>query len=340
MIETEDIKEYLETLRLLCLRRATGKTGPPFPTYSETDLEERKVKTKEDDELYESIRTKLTNNPNAIPVIPFFIKFSKTLPDFWYFIRSRFKSYRERSDFINSSFEDSLRKIEFIGQQNALTLPFQLNENNLTGQYTSTNATQGIESLDIDIRYLDSLIEQLEKTTDPNRLTAFWNICIYGRMVTQHLQKILSHQEGFEEWYAPYQEFMKSDELMVFFKKTRNRLEKESLIYNVGVQVNIKNLKVPEDLIKFGPLPPGVVSFFVGDSIGGSGYIVKGTDGKLYKHYVELPREKIESGLILQGLPKNHKGEKIESPTIEKASRLYVDYLKALVKDAKVKFGR
>jgi hypothetical protein len=86
--------------------------------------------------------------------------------------------------------------------------------------------------------------------------------------------------------------------------------------------------------------PPGATSFFIGDTLGGSGWEIQLPDGTTQKYYVQLPREwGIQINLRLPNPPTEHLGKPLTDTSIENLSRLYVNYLSELVTDAQKEFG-
>lgn len=336
----EPYLEIVERLRIITINRATGKTGdfiPYLPPAEETRI--RKL-TSQDNEEYIQLRQKLLTDMKLEYGVPIFIKVCHTMPEFWSYIKSRYKSYEERRKFLNSEYNQAIAEFEHRRKNvdNGFLVPIFQDSTPLEGN-EDDGPGPNFFALKKDLEVLDHWLNSFTNLKDSNRLASFWNIVIYGRMVTFHLHKLMSENQEFEIWYEPYKEFMKNDELMRFFKDIRNKIEKEGLIFPRGTSTHIRNLSLPEDLAKFGPAPPGALSFFIGDQSGGSGWIVKGPDGKGYKQYVDLPLEIGDSGLVLKEMPESHKGSTIQHPTLEKISKMYVTYLSNLISDARSRFG-
>lgn len=188
-----------------------------------------------------------------------------------------------------------------------------------------------------DIEYLKKCLADLNQKGNPRRIPAYWNIITFGRMITFHLQKQLKHELGFNEWYSQKQSEMREDPLLKFFVNARNELEKERLPAVANV-TNINHFESPKDLHKFGPPPPNNKGFFIGDNLGGSGWIVSGPDGNDYKIYVELPQEIGNTWMIVKNVPDSHLGVKLKDRSVEAICKIYVDYLTDLVQEAMIKF--
>jgi len=195
-----------------------------------------------------------------------------------------------------------------------------------------------LSSLRLEIDFLLSCLSDLKQPGNTRRTSAFWNIVTYGRMVTFHMQKLLSGMDGFEEWYTAKQEEMRDDELLIFFKQMRNIIEKEHFIRPANVAY-ISHLEIPRDLQRFGPPPPGAKGFFIGDQYGGSGWNVEGPNGQQFKVYVELPSDIGTTWMTLKEMPRKHLGKMLKDNSLESACTLYIGYLKELVEVAIDQFG-
>jgi len=144
----------------------------------------------------------------------------------------------------------------------------------------------------------------------PNlRLCGLRNLVIFGRVVTFVLQNLRSTEKNFDQWYDKFQEEMKSDQLLVFFKDIRNILEKEGEL-RLHVRTHLKHFTFPQDLSRFGPPPPYAKAFFMGDQLGGSGWEIQLPDGSVSKYYVELPIDIGSVSLHFPESPMSHQGKK------------------------------
>ena len=74
-------------------------------------------------------------------------------------------------------------------------------------------------------------------------------------------------------------------------------------------------------------------------NLGGSGYEIELPDGIIEKFYVNLPSDIVKANLHFPNPPESHLGKHITDNSIEHMSRLYLDYLQRMVKDAKNHFG-
>jgi hypothetical protein len=70
--------------------------------------------------------------------------------------------------------------------------------------------------------------EALDSYALPDLFTARLNALLQAaRSVTWVLQQEMRHDEGFEDWYGPWQERMRADERMRWLVEARNRIEKQ-----------------------------------------------------------------------------------------------------------------
>jgi hypothetical protein len=78
--------------------------------------------------------------------------------------------------------------------------------------------------------FIKKSLDDLAKNPHDAQLkqTSFANIVVWGRTVTFVLQNLRSAVgQEFDEWYQPFVEEMKKDQLLVEFKDARNDLEKQ-----------------------------------------------------------------------------------------------------------------
>jgi len=132
---------------------------------------------------------------------------------------------------------------------------------------------------------------------------------------------------------------MRFDPLLKYFYKLRSVILKKGIL-KTSVHVFIRRLELPYDLSRFGPPPPFAKGFFIGDQLGGSGWEVELPDGSKMKYYVELPSDIGSVSLHFPRPPSQHLGKKIGGYSIEKLSALYIEYLRKMVREAKIKFER
>lgn len=164
------------------------------------------------------------------------------------------------------------------------------------------------------------------------------NVATFGRAVTFALQNLRKKVDGFEEWYAPKVEEMKNDEVMRFFVGLRNDVEKKGeLGTHSGLHMNgVINI---HDLMSRFPPPTPDASFFIGDRIGGSGYIVRMPDGTEEKYYVAMPSQLLGLSLDMtvrfNDAPVGH-----EHRPVGEMCQEYLTKIRAILTEATSKFGR
>jgi hypothetical protein len=175
----------------------------------------------------------------------------------------------------------------------------------------------------------------LHDMKDPIRsISGLYNVAVFGRMVTFALQNMKNQVDGFDQWYAPIEADLRSDELANYFKNLRTDIEKTAK-QNTGGYVRINKMtgKQMSDLTS--SPPPGAESFFMGDTNGGSGWIVVLPDGTKEKYYTELPPDlHVETGLVLPNAP-----EKFRQVNAKILAAEYLDKISGVVEDAKKRFG-
>jgi hypothetical protein len=183
---------------------------------------------------------------------------------------------------------------------------------------------------------IELYLEGFPTTPDRRRtVAAMHNIVVTGRMVTFVLQNLRSKVQDFDVWYKPWEDEMREDPLLQYFKGLRNNIEKqgrEGVVSHTYINSFNSTCDMP-------PTPPGAVAFFIGDENGGSGWKVQLEDGSTQKIYIELPERIGCSWFSFEDLPHEHLGSQIAEDTLEGVSRLYVQYLQRLVEAAERKFS-
>lgn len=138
---------------------------------------------------------------------------------------------------------------------------------------------------------------------DPKRrMSGLRNLVVFGRAVTNVLQNLRSVRSDFDDWYGPVQKELESSHLMKFFYDLRSEILKKGDA-GVGNRVHIKSLNFPVDMAKFGRPPVRACGFFIGDSVGGTGWEVEVSTGIVEKYYVDLPPEIGSAGLYFRNAP-------------------------------------
>lgn len=177
-------------------------------------------------------------------------------------------------------------------------------------------------------------LEDLINGPTERKFVGLRNLIVYGRAITNVLQNLRSIEVDFDKWYKKYKDEMSSDPLMKYFYNLRSKILKEGIL-KTSTSMYIEKLQFPVDLQRFGPPPPNAKSFFIGDNLGGSGWEVQLPDGSVEKYYVELPHDIGSVSIHFPESPKIHLGQKIKDSSIEALSKMYIDYLRQVVEEAK-----
>jgi hypothetical protein len=175
---------------------------------------------------------------------------------------------------------------------------------------------------------------------DPSRwLPGLLNVAVFGRAVTNILQNLRSVDQKFDPWYAPKVLEMRADKLLRFFYELRTEVLKTARRVPTAHRTHIKHLELPKDLARMGPKPPGTTGFFIGDSAGGSGWLVRLPNGTQVPYYVDLPDDIGVVDMTIRGAPLLHLGQPVLDDSAASLSSLYVNYLRNLLDDADKVFG-
>jgi hypothetical protein len=159
-----------------------------------------------------------------------------------------------------------------------------------------------------------------------------------GRAAAEMLRRLKS-VDGYSEWWAPWSAEMASDPLMKYVYDARTPIlhtgDERGPINAVSVEFRSFSMA------QLPPGPPNTVGTFIGDPIGGAGWVVKLTDGSHEKVYFELPASgSVRIEVIYSDLPTMHLGERMDKPTIEIIVARYVAYIRRLIESAEQRFGK
>jgi hypothetical protein len=177
------------------------------------------------------------------------------------------------------------------------------------------------------------------QSDDPsNRIPGIHNVVVFGRSVTQGLQRLKTVVPGFQEWYSAKE--LEKDPLLAFFNKLRNAILKEVNLdvgYVAQIDHYITGIAMP--MLQGSP-PPGAVGMFMGEArTGGSGWVVRLPDGRQENYYAALsPDFQGRVTVHFPNPPAKHAGESIDDTSVEGLAKLYVDFLEQLVNDAEARF--
>ena len=204
---------------------------------------------------------------------------------------------------------------------------------------------------------LAEMIQQIEKTLNTMKMgidqyensshdqsqkdAGLRNAVVFGRAVTNSLQKLRGTEVGredFDAWYTPWQKKLKEDPGFKFLYQLRSQILKEGILKtSSGVRINHLNTSDAYELMKKAPF--NVKSMFIGDAYGQSGFKVILPDGSVEKYYIELPDcINVENVLEINDVP-HYKGY-YNNEVNNTATLLdyYYKFLCTMVTDAKLKF--
>ena len=125
---------------------------------------------------------------------------------------------------------------------------------------------------------------------------------------------------------------------MKFFYQLRSEILKQGEA-GVSGRLHIKRFNLGTDMSKFGKPPANARSFFMGDSVGGTGWEVEVSPGVIEKYYVDLPSEIGTAGLFFRDAPG------VTSPTdpaqgdVVSLCNEYISTLRKIVQSAEERFG-
>jgi len=160
-----------------------------------------------------------------------------------------------------------------------------------------------------------------------------YNVAVFGRSVTFALQNLRTVVgTDFDEWYEPHLAMMKASPLFKYFKNLRNEILKEGPP-PMASAMHVDHLNGADMARLTANPPPGAGMCFMGDPLGGSGWLVNMPDGSQEKFYVSLPNDmRVTMSLRLVDQPN-------PDVPITDLCREYVEALGAMVEDAESHFG-
>ena len=180
-------------------------------------------------------------------------------------------------------------------------------------------------------------LNELQGDQPERKLAGLRNLAVFGRAVTNVLQKLRSIEPTFDKWYSKYVAEMKNDPLLKYFYKMRSEILKEGFLRTTS-SLYIREFNSSTDMERIGIPPPNAKSVFMGDQIGGVGWIVELPDGTEEKYYGTLPSDIGKLTMFFPESPKKHLEENLGKETIDELGQLYFTYLKNMVDSAKQQF--
>jgi len=155
----------------------------------------------------------------------------------------------------------------------------------------------------------------------------FRNVAIFGRMVIFCTNNLRGKVEGFEEWDTDAKRRYFDNDVSKTMTDARNQFEKQASnpIFSC---THIKSFG-PQDRAKL-PRPANAIGFFIGDRLGGSGWMLRMENGDELPFYIDLPPE---IGEVKTVLP--HAGKTLDlmetAETYLRSLQCYLDELRAFV---------
>jgi hypothetical protein len=191
------------------------------------------------------------------------------------------------------------------------------------------NASEAIKSAEE--RLADAKFGLADMQIPARARSGFRNAVVFGRMVTFMLQNMRGHVPGFDPWYNEIVASLKADPMMKYFSDLRTEIEK-TIKPHLGAAFSINKFDTTQ--LQQIPKPRGAKSFFMGDSNGGSGWLVELPDGSEEKYYIDLPGDwDVKAQLTLPGAP-----DSFNQDNAIDLVREYPERLGEIVADAKIRF--
>jgi hypothetical protein len=169
------------------------------------------------------------------------------------------------------------------------------------------------------------------------RMSGLRNLVVFGRAVTNVLQNLRSVRPDFDEWYEPVRSDLESSPLMKFFYQLRSEILKKGEA-GVSSRLHIKSFSPATDMAKFGKPPKNARRFFMGDSLGGTGWEVEVAPGTMEKYYVDLPLDIGTAGLFFGNAPGVTNPMDPTQGDVVTLCKEYVDTLRRVLQSAEDRF--
>jgi hypothetical protein len=180
----------------------------------------------------------------------------------------------------------------------------------------------------------------LHSDTEARRTAGLRNVIVWGRSVTNVLQNLRSviEKQAFDSWYEPKQIEMRAEPTFKYIYELRSQILKEGTHGQTTGGVHIRSMN-QWDIVK-APKPPGAGGYFMGDALGGSGWIIRRPDGTDEKYYAALPATVDAATWANFASKTTEKGLEPPDDTIEAMFKKYLSYLSSLVEEATEVFGQ
>jgi hypothetical protein len=177
------------------------------------------------------------------------------------------------------------------------------------------------------------------KSADPTqRVPGLHNVIVFGRAVTIALQRLRSVVEGFDEWYG--EALPAKDPLLIYMNRARNAILKQAETPRLSTHVVVRNFDGNPSRMFSGEPPQGATGVFVGDLLGGSGWLVRLPDGTQETYYAELsPFFEGTVTLHFQNGPTEFMGQPVTDSTVAGIASSYVAMLERVITEAEHRFS-
>ncbi len=112
-------------------------------------------------------------------------------------------------------------------------------------------------------------LADLESPDPKRRMAGLRNLVVFGRAVTNVLQKLRTPLgSDFENWYSGVQKELRADQLMKFFYDLRSEILKEGSIGPLSVHTHIQSFGPEDQRRLWATAPPGlrVISWVIGSA--------------------------------------------------------------------------
>jgi len=172
------------------------------------------------------------------------------------------------------------------------------------------------------------------------RIAGLRNVVVWGRAVTNVLQNLRTFDRGrFDTWYEPYRVGMEHNPTFQYLYQLRTQVLKHGTLGGTKTSMHIEQLGPAEFARLQSNPPPNARGFFIGDTLGGSGWIVALPDGSEERYYVDIPGD-IRVTVSTQFADATHDmGIPPPLKPIDQVLGEYVDYLSELVAAARKEFA-
>ncbi len=168
------------------------------------------------------------------------------------------------------------------------------------------------------------------------RMAGVVNMITCGRRVSFILQNLTTPLGSqWDVWYKSKQDEMRLDASLDYFREARNHIEKRGFV--PVSQVSQIHSFTDSDFRKLGPRPENAKSFFFGDELGGSGWIIEDETGQELKVYVTVSSEIFSSTFVFADLGPGEP-DVLVGKGVAAEGAVYLDKLETLVNEAKETF--